>query len=385
MKIKSIAIACALLAAACTQSSPNSSNSSSNSQSGGDSSSGGSGNGPTVRYIGRVDSTTPVMSWPGTAVQTVFTGTTGTVTFTSKSSQNYVSIIVDGGTPVKAQVSNNTPISLGTLASGTHTVTVVKITEGGTYGTMQLAGFQTDGKGGNTTIPSRKIEFIGDSITAGYGVDGTDPCTETPAVENASNTYAWITGQNLNADVALIAWSGKGVYRNAATNLTDTVVMPDLWLQTSTDDKTATWSFPSSSIPDAVVINLGTNDFSYMSYDSSGNSYAARSPITQDEYVTAMTTLIQNVQAKYPSAQIFLCSSPMLSDSYPTSSDQQHTTQLSYLNQVASAIGSNVHVVDFPTQETGTGLNGCDSHPSAAEHKSMATVLTAQIKSSMGW
>ena len=37
----------------------------------------------------------------------------------------------------------------------------------------------------------RRIEFIGDSITAGYGVEGSSPtCVYSPETENAALTYA---------------------------------------------------------------------------------------------------------------------------------------------------------------------------------------------------
>jgi lysophospholipase L1-like esterase len=348
--------------------------------------SGKAGNGPTVRYIGRVDSTTPILSWPGSAVQTVFNGTKGTVAFTSKGAGNYVQVAVDDNAPTVTKVTNGVAIPFGPVAQGVHTVTVTKITEA-TYGSLQLAGFNTDGTGQNTTVPQRRIEFIGDSITAGYGVLGTSPCTNTSALESAANTYAYLTASALKADASLIAWSGKGVVRNvvSATN-SDTVTMSQLWLQTAANDNSPTYTFPADSVPQAVVVNLGTNDFSYLAYDSSGSSYQGRAALDENSYVTAVVSLVQNVMAKYPGVQVVLCSSPMLSDSYPSASDAQHSTQLSYLKSAATQIGgSNIHVLDFPTQQTGAGLNGCDAHPSKTQHETMAAALTAELKTDLGW
>ena len=64
-------------------------------------------------------------------------------------------------------------------------------------------------------LPERRIEFIGNSITCGYGVesnDRNDPFTyET---ENHFYTYAAKTARALNAQHLVVARSGIGIYRN---------------------------------------------------------------------------------------------------------------------------------------------------------------------------
>lgn len=106
------------------------------------------------------------------------------------------------------------------------------------------------------------IEFLGDSITCGLGSlcgylseDGltvgdtqSGNCgvetAETSLCEDASNSYAYLAAQTLNADYSLVSRSGIGV-----TSTYGNVPMLDYYKDNH-----------STRRPDLVVINLGTND-----------------------------------------------------------------------------------------------------------------------------
>ena len=63
-----------------------------------------------------------------------------------------------------------------------------------------------------TECPSRHIEFIGNSLTCGYGVEGKDRSEPYKAeTENCNLSYATIIARYFNADYTLIAHSGRGV------------------------------------------------------------------------------------------------------------------------------------------------------------------------------
>ncbi len=58
----------------------------------------------------------------------------------------------------------------------------------------------------------RRLLFIGDSITAGYGVLCNDTAAPFAAeTESAYHTYAAVAARALDADAHVIAFSGKGV------------------------------------------------------------------------------------------------------------------------------------------------------------------------------
>ena len=63
---------------------------------------------------------------------------------------------------------------------------------------------------------TRKLEFIGDSITCGFGNEGPGPnCPFTADTENESLAYGTLTAQALNAEHHTIAWSGIGMVRHS--------------------------------------------------------------------------------------------------------------------------------------------------------------------------
>lgn len=340
-----------------------------------------------VQYLGRVATSTSLLTWSGSGVTASFTGTSATLSFLAPTSGTaYIGLSVDGGNITRFLVDGVTPITTGTLSSGSHTLTAVKLNED-SLGTTKFVGISTANGITQAAAVSRRIEFIGDSITLGYGIEGVSPCTNSSAMENATKTYGALTATALNAQYDLIAWSGKGLTRNAAMVGNDTSpIMPVLWTLLNPADSTSLYDFPTSRTPNAVVINLGTNDFTYIGYDSSGTASTVRLPLDAATYQSAMASFVTTVRGRYPNAAIVLCSSPMLSDSYPSTAEAQHTTQLTALQAVVAQLGdAKVQVLDFPSQTVAVGLNGCDTHPSPAEHQTMATLLTPVLKTALGW
>ncbi|MGF7030864.1 hypothetical protein J2T17_001770 [Paenibacillus mucilaginosus] len=58
---------------------------------------------------------------------------------------------------------------------------------------------------------ARKIEIIGDSITAGYGVDDVKENGFSTATEDVTKTYAYKAAAALQADYSVVAYSGHGL------------------------------------------------------------------------------------------------------------------------------------------------------------------------------
>lgn len=325
-----------------------------------------------VRYLGRVNPATKELTWPGTGISFTFTGSSATIGLSSVTGTNSADLIIDGGAPIV--ISNVAGTSISTpagLAYGTHTVQLRKRSEA-LYGSIFLGSVTTDGTLGVDKAPTHQIEIIGDSITVGYGLDGVGPsCTNSAAVEDNPLTYEALAANALNADYNVIAWSGKGVVRNIDD--TASPLIPELWTRYGANDADNSYTFPSSWMPQAVVINLGTNDFSYLN---------TRQPIDPATYQAGIVKFVQTIQTHYPNAQFFLLSSPMLSDSYPTAADAQHTTESNALKAAVVQIGAKAHFVDWPTQGSDVG---CDYHPNAATHAAEGKVLAAAISAALGW
>lgn len=155
---------------------------------------------------------------------------------------------------------------------GPRCVRLVKLSEC-TSGLLGLRAIRTDGV--IRPMPDRdlRIEFIGDSITAGYGVEGDITQAFTTATENAEKAYGYLTARALDADAVLPAFSGHGLlsgYTEGSIN-TEGLVQPvydkagknahplpdGLYLQD------ISWDF-STWQPHYIVLNLGTNDSSWV-------------------------------------------------------------------------------------------------------------------------
>lgn len=330
---------------------------------------------PNFRTLGRVvDGQT--LSWPGTGIEARFTGTRGSATFAVVSGTNYVAVAVDDGAPTRVQVQQNVPVAFGPVAQGSHRVRITKLNEA-ELGILRLTALRADGALSAAPSPNRLIEFVGDSISLGYGVEGTRPCDNSSAMENVQKAWSGLTGSALGADVSVIAWSGHGMLRNAL-GVADPATMPQLYLRGSANDAAAKYNFAGAAKPQAVVVALGTNDFTYDS------DTAPRAMLDQDAFVATYLSFVKLVRANYPAATLVLAGSPMLSDSYPTSAEAQHTSLLRAITAVQTQMNdANVRVLDLPTMNT--TITACDYHPSAAEQVTMSGLLVTELRAALGW
>ena len=101
------------------------------------------------------------------------------------------------------------------------------------------------------------IEFIGDSITCGYGLlyKGQKSLENNkPSIESATKAYAYKTAKTLNADYSLISQSGIGAYIGYVT----TYNMSDIYPYFAKRYSNKKYNFKRS--PNIIVLNLGTND-----------------------------------------------------------------------------------------------------------------------------
>ncbi len=101
-----------------------------------------------------------------------------------------------------------------------------------------------------------KLEFLGDSITAGYGVVASkDQNTYYTYEEDSTKNYAYMTAQILDADIRTVAYSGQGVYRNCGGE--EGYQMKrifDMSIRVKDGYDHSLWT------PDVAILNCGTND-----------------------------------------------------------------------------------------------------------------------------
>jgi len=338
--------------------------------------------GSYYRYLGRVDPATKRLTWPATGIAFSFTGTSASVPVTAISGTNAIAVIVDG---VATSIDNleGTSISTGTLAQGVHTVEIRKKSEA-LFGSVSIGDPTTSGSFCAVTQPTKRIEIIGDSISVGYGVSGTYPCTNTAALEDATVTYGALTSKNISADYSIVAWSGKGIIRNYVTAEGDDgqPTVPELWTRYEADGPDDSYDFKTPV--DIVVVNLGTNDFGFTSYYANGTAFQARPLLNMTDYTNALVKFGKQIQAKYADAELFITTSPLIGDYYPPEDPAQKTNQLTAVKAAVSQLGVKAHVVDFPSQDSSNNNIGCDYHPSKLTQEQDAVILTEAINAVIG-
>ena len=272
----------------------------------------------------------------------------------------------------------------GLDATKTHEITLLKVTESDynngnpTVNYLNFHGFELDA-GSVEKLPSlpphRKIEFIGDSITCGY-------CNQCPSdnkaiysVESFALSWPTLTARALNASIHTSAWSGLGMVRNYGDGST---FMPEIYQRTLMTVPSSDWSFETTDwVPDAVVINLGSND----------NLNPTTPTDAERSYEVTYVNLVKNISTWYsrdyrtksPSKKtpaFFLACGPLTSSYCPYVFNVIET-----LSKVMPAI--SVTFLDQRDAMKNTAL--CCGHPSAAGDMVLADVTIAGLSSVLNW
>ncbi|MEI9911127.1 MAG: SGNH/GDSL hydrolase family protein [Bacteroidota bacterium] len=324
-----------------------------------------------IQYMGRIDFSNPKLPrfWqPGVTISIRFTGADCRLIINDEvlwgKNHNYYQLVVDGKayrlqTKSATDTINVTPYLSSKVAI--HNVSFVKNTEAN-IGYLEFIGLQCSGNLLPLSNPlTRKIEFIGNSITCGTGSDATViPCGTGVWQDqhNAYMSYGVVTARALNAQYHLSAVSGIGLMHSCCNM---NIIMPPVFDKISMRNDTIAWDFNQYQ-PDVVTICLGQND-GIQDSTTFSNNYIA---------------FIKQLRGYYPKATLICLTSPMAD-----------ATLAAFMKKTLTAIVRNrnkngdkkITSYFFSKQFH----NGCDHHPDLAEHQLIAGELTAFIKKRMKW
>jgi mannan endo-1,4-beta-mannosidase len=287
---------------------------------------------------------------------------------------NWFAVSVNGSEPtyfrtIKGRVHYRLA---GRLPFGLHHVTLMKQTEG-QNGHNRLVSITSDSLVAAPESPARKIEFIGDSITSGFGSDSTNiPCGDGTWFDQHDvwSSYGVLTARALQTQWMLSSVSGMGMYRNWNS---PAPIMPDIYDGIYIDyaDSTTQWDF-SLYASDLVVVALGTNDF------SAGAGPQPRVKLDANAFVRSYDSFVDRLRMRYPQASILLTTSPMLDS-------KQNDLLASYLESVVESQRGKGFTNTRLFRYNGRYIDGCNTHPSMSNHRSMANELTPVIQDMMQW
>ncbi len=349
---------------------------------------------PNICYLGRIDfsdSTAPSFCHSGVSVMTNFHGKKIQAIIADPAAggaqnTNYYLGILDGGadTVVFSVSPSDTLYTLfDDLADVEHSIQLFKRTEC-SVGISAFKGFMIP-EGTSLSEyqkPTRKIEFIGDSQTCGYGnlvsINSADNPTTGFNSVNEDNYWAWgaITARDLDAQYMCVAYSGRGMYRNNTGATIGT--LPLIYDKIFPDDGSSpTWN-TNDYTPDVIVINLGTNDFA-------PEAWSSPSMVDSAQFVNTYMTFVYQLRSYYSDAEIICVTGVMMSDYWPVGF-QSWTRIQNYTEKVVEELNnagdSKVHYHMLTPQ---TEPYGEDWHPTVNTHVQMSASITTKIQSITGW
>lgn len=314
----------------------------------------------------------------GTKCSVTVTGDSNAINASNADNQARVGIYVNGERVIDDMV-DNIQETYDVFESDTPkevTVSIVKLSESpmSTIGIKEIKA--TGSKIAPTPNKDLFIEFIGDSITCGYGIDDPDKDHHfSTKTEDVTKAYAYRTAEKLNADYSMVSFSGYGIISGYSSNdkKVEAQTVPQFYTKLgyswaangSFTPANVDWDF-SKRQPDLIVINLGTNDDSYTKTNSE----------RQQEYCDAYVEFIKKIRENNPDAKI-LCTLGVMGDRL------FDYVQLAVYNYTEQTGDSNVSAMKFDVQLPDDGYSA-DWHPSVTTHEKASEKLAAEIKSLLG-
>lgn len=304
-------------------------------------------------------------AWSGSQIELRFVGTDVSVTLEDPGA-NWVEAEVDGRVQAFAlKAGRHAYVLASGLPEGEHVARITRRTEA-FFLPSRFVGFSVPERAWRPSRErARRLEVIGDSISAGYGVLGEGPeCPFDAATESHPHTYGALAARALDADLHTEAWSGVGLVHDYDGDAT--VVMPRYYgLILPTEPRTL-WDF-SKYRPHAVIVNLGTNDF----------HPSDPGPIFVERYVDFLTQL----RGHHPTARFYVALGSMLQGA----EYEQAREHLSSVIAARAAAGdAALGLIEFEPIRPEEG-RGCQWHPSAATQARMADTLVARLRADLGW
>lgn len=341
---------------------------------------------PQVRVLGRTTGTDVInLFWTGSGIEFIYTGSElwMEVNADYDTMEPWLSVELNG-----VQISRF-PVNKGkSIVSLFRGMTVgkpkhvrilkeVQAMSGDPVHMLQILGLQyADGEFLPLPEPKYRLEFVGDSITSGEGTVGAVYEEDwISAFFSAVNTYPRMVADALPAEYRVVSQSGWGIVTSWDGIVQNKI--PPFYTQVCgllTGERNASlgaledYDFEAWQ-PDAVIINLGTNDATAIqSAAELGQEWAGTRDIEEVKEIltTAIRDFLKVVRTCNPTAQI-IWGYGMLGDSFlPVIREAVE----SYATETTD---SRIHFLQLP--DTTPDTVGSRLHPGVKAHRNVARIL----------
>jgi len=293
------------------------------------------------------------------------------------------------------------------------------------WGTATFGGLLVDA-GADVQAPivpwqsGRRLLFIGDSITVGFGNvapqasselgrlasppparrraadqagEGAAECT---ANSDHSRSWAVQLAHMLRAESHTIAWSGIGLEASAEADTPQDRFMPQMVHQVLANFPDAGVARAAAWRPSAILVHLFTNDYCCSTAACCGTAKCCGTEANTSSIVSTWVDMVLSVteseHAATAAPPIFAGCGPMGSTgSFPTdpwgrATFVPCTTLLRGVVALGASRGLKVHPIDFSGMYSSDWENvgGC-RHPSAYADLQMATIARPIVEDVLGW
>ena len=266
-------------------------------------------------------------------------------------------------------------------------------------------GFRSDGEFLPVRERSLKLEFIGDSITSGEGSYGAKEDLDWLSMYMSSSiNYASMTAKAMDAEIRIISQGGFGVFsgwdndrRHVMPAFYDKICALAFGEYNASIGAAKPYDF-SSWEPDAVIVNLGTNDNvafknppftdpdtgetwkmrlkDAVSESGSGPlNYSAYNKEDVGHIKAAVISFLKNLRKKNPGSHLVWTYGMMGGElTIPIAAAVSD-----YIEETGDLNAGFLELPDTPEDEL-----GAHSHPGPEAHRHAARILTGYLKSVLG-
>ena len=335
---------------------------------------------PKIQYFGRwhADGGVYASNWGATYITAIFTGTSLYADL-SENPNVWWRVSIDGGAYRRFKAQGENTLLAENLEPGSHTMRLVRSTEGG-GGIAEFRGFALD-EYHSLLKPviklERRLEFVGDSITAGAMNDGTywESKANYYDVEDGDMAYGPQLARMLGADYSVIGVSGQGVVHNYAEEPPyDGVHTADSYEWTYYDsvyrEDNPPWDTAKFPV-DAIIVSIGTNDF------------IDRANLTEEDFKAGYDRLLTVIRNRNPGKPI-ICVEPL--PAWVGTDARRWITDV--IAEQEKNGQENLHYIAVNETEpllTAEDYTDGETHPNKRGTAKFAAFLRQKVASVLGW